>query len=169
MTEETEPARRGRPPNAERAAIQTKERRRKRGVGIITGLKLNVNEEILDRANFEYRFLNDRPGRIRAMTTQDDWELVEAPGHGSDQEGGHIGYHAGLGENNSSMRTLLARKPKQWYEDDQREKQQPLDDIDHQIKRGTLAKNSPEAAAIAGNKGYVPEGSISIRDGRRKS
>lgn len=169
MTDEPEQApRRGRPPNADRPAELTRERRRKRGAGVITGLKLNVDEAILDRANFEYRWLNDKPGRIRAMTTQDDWELVEDTTQASDQEGGHIGFHAGLGENNSSMRTLLARKPKQWYEDDQREKQKPLDDIDRQIKHGSLAKNLPGAAAIAGDKGYVPEGSISIRDGRRK-
>lgn len=166
-----EAPKRGRP-RSNRIDLTNRERRRRSGPGVIPGLKLTVNEDELDRENYSYRFINDRPGRIRQMTEQDDWELVDDPrkqmSETNAHEGNRIAYHAGIGEGNAPMRTYLARKPKQWYDEDQREKQKPLDDIDHQIRRGSLTNNSPEAAAIAGKHGYVPEGSISIRDGRRK-
>lgn len=169
MTDETNEApRRGRPPNAERATIELGERRRKRGSASASGLKLTVDMDKLDTKNFTHRWANDVPGRLRNLTELDDYEFVEIPGQSSANEGNKVAHHAGLGANNSSMRSYLVRKPKQWYDDDQREKQKPLDDIDHQIKRGTLAKSDDRAAAIAGEHGYVPEGSISIRDGRRK-
>lgn len=165
MTEENEPEvsdkpRRGRPP---RQHEELGERKRRRKTGAISGIKLSVDESKLDRRNFEYRFINDRPGRIHQLTQNDDWDLVT----GEDGATG-VNYHAGLSDEHKSMRTYLARKPKQWYEDDQAEKQREIDRLVETINRGTLRNNSPEAAAIAGAHGYVPEGAISIRDGRRK-
>lgn len=165
MTEDTEQPevaetpRRGRPPRDKEIATE----RRRRKVGAVHGLKLIVDEEKLDRNKFTYRFANDRPGRIHALTVQDDYEIVPQ------QDGApSLSYHAGLGVDNAPMKTILVRKPKQWYEDDQREKQKQIDETDMAIKRGSLRNASTEAAAIAGAHGYVPEGSISIRDGRRK-
>lgn len=163
--------RRGRPP---RSAEVLGERRRRKNTGNVPGLKLGIDETALgmDRDKFAYRFINDKPGRVQNLTVNDDWDLVDDASKVASptnaDEGTHVSFHAGLGDYGRPMRTVLVRKPKQWYEDDQREKQKPLDDIDRDLRRGTAHKNAPEAAAIAGEHGYVPDGYISIRDGRRK-
>ncbi len=137
-------------------------------------MKLALDEQALgmDRDKFQYRFINDKPGRVQSLTVNDDWDLVDDQNKVASptnaDEGTHVSFHAGLGDYGRPMRTVLVRKPKQWYDDDQREKQKPLDEIDQAIRRGIHHKSSTEAAAIAGEHGYVPEGSISIRDGRRK-
>lgn len=169
MTDEPEePARRGRPPRA-KDILEGRVRREKIGEGAITGLRLTVREEILDRNNFEYRWLNDRPGRIQSMHDR-DWDIVSVNGDEipQDQLGTAMSHHVGIGEGNRPVSGYLARKPKQWYQEAQREKQKQLDETDQAIQRGTFHKSSTEAAAIAGERGYVPDGSISIRDDRRK-
>lgn len=170
MTDETEvePARRGRPPRS-KDVLAGRVRREKVGAGAITGMRLTVNEAILDKESFEYRWLNDRPGRIQAMHDR-DWEVVSTSGDeiAPDQLGTAMTHHVGIGEGNRPVNGYLARKPKQWYQEAQREKHKQLDETDKAIQRGTFHKGETQAAAIAGEHGYVPEGSISIRDDRRK-
>lgn len=153
-----------------RADEVRKERRRKRGSTIITGQKLGVNEALLDRKNFEYRWINDKPGRINAMTTDDDWDLVTDPskavkGDGTN-EGGLVSINVGAGENNQPLKAYLARKAKDLYAEDQDEKRENLDRMMGAIKRGK--QEGPEAHELAGHRSYVPEGGITIQDDRRR-
>jgi hypothetical protein len=63
----------GRPPRTAEVAV---ERRRRTASGPTAGLKLHVPQDMKDDANFEYRWVNDRPGRVRQMTVDDDWDVV---------------------------------------------------------------------------------------------
>lgn len=151
---------------AENRAEQVKsERRRKPGVTTHLGLKLGVDESKLDREKFAYRFVNDTPGRLSMLTEQDDWEFVEDPSKAvkddSTNEGGRVSAHAGVTESNKPMRAYLLRKPKGYFEDDQKSKQTPIDDVMTAIKRG--APQSAEARKEAAT-AYVPEGGINIKD-----
>lgn len=139
------------------------ERRRQRGSTAHTGMKLGVNEALLDRKNFEYRWINDKAGRIDAMTKNDDWDLVVDPskqvkGEGTN-EGSYVSIHVGTGENNQPLRAYLARKPKAFYDEDQADKKAELDKTMEAIKRG-----KPQTA---GAQELVPGAGISIQEGRR--
>lgn len=152
-----------------RAAQEQSERRRRRGTGALSGLKLAVNEDALDRKNFEYRFVNDRPGRIAQLTQNDDYDIVTDPSKeakpDSTNEGTGISVYVGGGENGQPMRGYLLRKPKKYYQEDQAEKQALIDEQLKAIKRGAPQVQGQDARDLA-QVSYVPEGGISIRDHR---
>lgn len=151
-----------------RAEQVKQERRRRRNTTVLTGQKLGVDESMLDRENYEYRWINDRAGRINAMTKNDDWDLVVDPSKKTKEdatnEGSLVSIDVGYGENNQPMKAYLARKPKKFFLEDQAAHRADLDKTMDAIKRG---KPQTAEAQELGNKSYVPEGGISIREGRR--
>lgn len=152
-----------------RAKTEKTQRRRKRGGTVVSGIKLAVSEDALDRDNFEYRYINDTPGRIEAMTEHDDWDLVNDPNKAvkddSTNEGSKVSVVVGKGEYGNAQRAYLARKPKEFYKEDQAEKSKALDRTMAGIKQGVP---QGEAAGDLGQSSYVPSGGINIDDGRRK-
>jgi hypothetical protein len=148
---------------ATRADQEKTERRRQRGNTVLPGLKLGVREELLDRKNFNYRWINDNGGRIEDLTVADDYDLVRDPSKqikdDNGNEGALISKVVGTTENNQPIRAFLARKPRPLHDADQKEKQASLDRQIADIKRGR-----PSEAAQMGDNSYVPLGGISIRD-----
>lgn len=146
-----------------RAAQEKIERRRQRGNTVLPGLKLSVREELLDRKNFVYRWINDNGGRIEDMTVSDDYDLVRDPSKqvkdDNGNEGALVSKVVGTTENNQPIRAFLARKPKPFYDADHKEKMAALDRQMADIKRGR-----PQEAQQLGANSYVPQGGISIRD-----
>ncbi len=147
----------GRPPRVEE--VKT-ERRRRQGIGAERNLKLYVPEEAKD-PNFVYRFVNDRPGRVKQLTQMDDYEVVSS-------EDGRI--DSGTSEGTVVKRTVdrgqgdeavLLRKPRHYYEADKAEEQKLLDARDEQLRAGA----APSSEGLSGSEAYVPGGSKG-RDGR---
>lgn len=152
-----------------RAAQERSERRRRRGSDALSGLKLAVNEAELDRERFEYRFVNDKPGRIAQLTKNDDYDFVTDPDKeakpDSTNEGTGVSVYVGGGENGQPMRGYLLRKPKKFYHEDQAEKQALIDEQLKAIKRGAPQVRGEDARQLD-QVSYVPEGGISINDRR---
>lgn len=148
---------------AARAEQEKTERRKQRGNAMLPGLKLGVREDLLDRKNFNYRWINDNGARIEDMTVSDDYDLVRDPQKimkdDNGNEGALVSKVVGTTENNQPIRAFLARKPKKYFDEDQKEKQAALDRQMADIKRG-----KPSEAAQMGGNDYVPQGGISIRD-----
>ena len=119
----------------------TQERRRRNP----EALKGHRNRLWLDRSkldpNFEYRWINNEPGRIETLTQQDDWEVVadrdRAIKADSTGTGSEASVHAGVGEAGAPLRTVLCRKLKKYYEDDERAKQRLIDETEASIRRGS--------------------------------
>lgn len=159
------PARRGRPPNSERVvpsaqptseptvrqADTQKRRRRREGMGAERNLKLHIPNELKD-PNFEYRWVNDRPGRVQQLTKLDDWdrapEMMEGTGLGTVTERAVDSY--------TGERAVLLRKPKEFYDSDKAEEAKLLDQRDEAMRRGPLP--NPEGIAAEPDKTYVPGG-----------
>lgn len=163
-----ETANRGRMPRKEQVR---EERRRKRGgLDMLAGQKLTVSEEFLDRENYQYRWINDDGARLRSKTVDDDWDLVHDPDKQAKEDvdglGSVVTKVVGRTKDGKPLNAYLARKRKDWFEADKREKERPLDAVDEALKRGQVAATNPEAKAMQGHS-YVPEGGISIEDGRR--
>lgn len=167
MTDQYSPAPRklGRPTNAERDARAepvavtesggraeevTVQRRRRLGMGPERNLKLHIPEEMKD-PNFEYRWVNDRPGRIQQLTKQDDWdkapEMLEGTGLGTVTERAVDSY--------TGERAVLLRKPKEFYDADKKAEWKALDERDETMRRGPLP--TPEGGGEA-DKVYTPGG-----------
>lgn len=147
-----------------RAEQVRRTRRHERGAAVQAGMKLSVDETKLDRKNYVYRFVNDTPGRIQAMTVGGEWDVVEdaakALKSDSTSEGTGVSVVAGTAPGGAPMRTVLLRKPKWIHEEDRKTKMADLDRTMSAIKHGKPETAAPE---ITGNTGYVPGGAIEIR------
>lgn len=147
----------------DRASKEKTERRRQRGSNVLSGIKLGVNPAFLDEKNFSYRWINDNGGRIDQMTKADDWDLVPDPTKtgkpDSDGEGSLVSKVVGRGEAGQPMKAFLARKPRNFYEEDQRDKKETIDKTMESIKRGSPQTEAPGLGAA----GYVPGGSTGIQ------
>lgn len=137
----------GRPPRQE----QVKERRRRRdSLGADRNMKLAVPGDFKD-PNFEYRWVNDRPGRVQQLYAE-DWDVVDGQ---SQIDSNSIGTTVKrVADRVNGENTMLMRKPKEFYEEDQLEKKKALDKVDEALRRG--APPSPEG--LAGPNSYVPGG-----------
>ena len=160
MTEELDAPRRGRPPkdDAPRAQEVKRERRRRGDMGENRNLKLAVPDHVKD-PNFTYRWVNDTiGGRIQNMTQHDDWEVVSSAKIDGQGEGTAVARPVGSAESGAPLRAYLCRKPKDWHEQDQQEKQAAIDAREEDLKRGP-APNSPGLTAA---EAYVPSGANNV-------
>lgn len=143
-------------------------RRRK---GALGGAKrrLAVNEAQLDRSNYDYRFINDDPGRVYSLTQEDDWEIVPDPSRTTKEDadglGAGISKVVGKDDHGRPVSAFLVRKPKHFADADKQAKQDQIDRQMAQIRSGP----SPEQGGIGAKPGasYVPSEGIKIEDGAR--
>jgi hypothetical protein len=151
-----------------RPRIEEERARRRRREDITTGRLRNLAVEGDMDPRYEYRWINDDPGRVHRLTVRDDWETVT-----SDQLGIRHDKDKGVGSGvervvgkSDGKRGILVRKPKDYYIGDKLKEQSMLDETDAAMKRGETS--SPDGLReIEGGKGYVPSGGIIIQDGRR--
>lgn len=156
MDNEQEAPRRGRPPK-DRAEETRKERRRKRGDTVHSGIRLAVDMSKLDTSNYEYRWVNDTAGRPSRLY-EEDWAVApEMATEANDGLGTVQSKNVGTQKSGQPMSGILMRKPKDWYNEDQRDKQRPLDQIEHEIRTGT-AHERGEPELRDRNSVYTPNG-----------
>jgi hypothetical protein len=178
-----EPRRPGRPTNAEVAARaaqnvpsevksvltestrseEVKARRRRReGLGDERNLKLYVPEQMKD-PNFNSRWVNDRAGRVRQLTVEDDWDVVDTAKLGGDPDPG-INTAEGtvinrVGDKFTGERMVLLQKPKEYFEKDRAEKAARLDQIEASMRRKPPAAQGGLGDA---DNAYIPGGKNTI-------
>jgi len=135
------------------------ERRRKRGSVALSGLKLTTDESKLDRNRFSYRWVRDSGSRMQQLIA-DDYDPAPEQAVEGNQGLGSVGQKiGGTEENGKPYGMVLMRKRKDWYDADQKEKARPLDEIDKQIKGGTVhEKDFPELRSGT----YTPGGQNTI-------
>lgn len=156
MTTQSEAkAERARPDRQQETQIR---RRRRESLGDDRNLKLHIPEELKDK-NFTYRFVNDRPGRVRQLTVQDDWDVVDAAKLGADPEPEKNTAEGTVvnrvGDKVTGERMVLLRKPKDFFEEDKKAKQAKLDELDKAMRVGP----APNAEGIGpADHAYVPGG-----------
>lgn len=148
------------PVRAPRAEAEQQRRRRRDDLSF--GRLRNLDVENKD-PSYEYRWINDDPGRVHKLTVQDDWDVVTADGPTHDKDKGVGSGIERIVDKATGKRAILVRKLKEYYVADKAKEQAQLDDIDRQLKKG--AAMSPEG--LSGPASYVPSGGISIRDGRK--
>ena len=144
--------RRGRPPKEER-------RRKSRDSAELTGRRLGVNKSALDFDRFAYRWINDSMSRVRALTKEDDWDIVTQSGGVVKEDGSDMGEAVsqivGTAPDGSALRAYLCRKPRRFYDEDQAGKKSDLDVQLENLKRGLSREGTSQSD-------YVPSGGIQI-------
>ncbi len=151
----------GRPPNAriDRATEVQTARRRREGMGAERNMKLHVPESAKD-PNFVYRWVNDRQGRVRQLTKQDDYEVVSS----TELTGGDAETLTGTSEGTVMKRTgdsrigesvVLLKKPRNYYENDKAEEQKAIDARDAVLRKGPVS--APDGLTSKDN-AYTPGG-----------
>jgi hypothetical protein len=136
---------------------EVKSERRRRGSGPTLNMKLHVPEESKD-PNFVYRWVNDKPGRVQQLTTQDDWDkapIVTA------QNAGEGTVETRVTDRTAGDRAVLLRKPREYFEADKAEQQAQLDATDEAMRRGAAQSHE----GLSGSEAYVPGGAKG-REGR---
>lgn len=119
---------RTRPARADKVAGERR-RRNASSLNRMAQYKLDfIPEDLLDKDNFVYRWINDTPGRLRMATKMDDYEQVSAselgPGFAidnTDSEGGDtIRMYTGV-EAGQPVYAYLCKKPRDYWESDNEE------------------------------------------------
>lgn len=145
------------PKIATRADEVRQTRRRKPGSSSTVGLKLSLDEGKLDRKNNHYRFARSTGGRIESLIAN-DYDI--AP-EGAKSDGNSLGtvnsVHGGVDDAGKPYDLVLMRKRRDWFEEDQKEKLKPLDEMDEAIRRnnpnhkGNDLRGSPQVYAPGNN------------------
>lgn len=143
MTEETKIDGRTREGRAARAEQVAQHRRRRTG-NLGARMNLALSGVDLDQENYEYRIINDDDRqRLHQMTVADDWDIVQKDGSGfsfdnatETELGAAVSRVVGTKKDGSPQRAYLARKPKELFNQDRREKMRVLDQLDDAIRGG---------------------------------
>lgn len=106
--------------------------------------RLSVDENLLDKDKYVYRWINDEGARIHQMTVTDDWDIVsdreQASGTGSE-----IAEQVGSGEKGNPLRAVLVRKLKDLFDFDKAAQQRQIDDQERglttNVAPGTESEN----------------------------
>lgn len=138
---------------APRSEEMRTERRRRHSDGSVAGLKLHVPESMKD-PNFVYRWVNDRQGRVDQLTKQDDYDIVSTTDASQLTSASEGTVMRRTVDKFTGEGAVLLRKPKEYYEADQREKQKPLDERDELLRRGAV----PSSEGLKESEAYVPGG-----------
>lgn len=150
-------------PRTKRAEAERAQRRRRDDMGLGRGRNLDI-VGTKDSA-YEYRWVNDDPGRMYNLTERDDWEVVKTGDLG---EGNAKDKGVGTGiervvDKRSGKRAVLLRKPKDYYVGDKAKEQALIDDTEKAIKRGMTPMAGAAPGETLGSAAYVPNGGISIQ------
>jgi len=128
------------------------ERRRRQGMGAERNMKLFVPEEAKEK-DFVYRWVNNKPGRVKQLTQMDDYDIVSAsetidPG----TAGGTVVTRTV--DRSEGDEAILLRKPRHFYEADKAEEQKLLDARDEELRAGRVESSE----GLSGSEAYVPGG-----------
>lgn len=108
------------------------------------------------RKGYARRWINDSPGRVEHAEKRSGWTFVTK----KDEEGREERWSeiVGVNDDGNPLRAYLMEIPKEFYDQDQAEKQTPLDEFDKQLRRGIIK----DADARDGDSFYVPKEGIHI-------
>lgn len=137
------------------ARQETKQKERAKRVPLgVPRAKLDVPQI----PGFHMHWLNDEPGRLQAAEAG-GYEFVyekELKGEaGNTDLGEKVSRIVGRNEDGSPLRAYLMKIKQEWYDEDQRVKQKPVDEIDMAIRKGNFNEKPDDRR-------YVPREGIDI-------
>lgn len=126
-------------PNTKQSKVMNRARRKRKGGNPAMNRMRLLMDMKKKHPEFEYRWVLDRPGRIRAMEA-DDYDIV-TDAHIDEGNGGNVTAVAGTNHYHADNMVLM-RKYKPWYIDDQEDKLAEGREFESQINKGKNAGGS---------------------------
>jgi len=153
-----------------RARVEEERARRRRRDDLGDGRLRNLAVAGDLDPNYEYRWINDEPGRVHQLTVRDDWDRVteDMLGERNDKDKQVGSGLERIVEKASGKRAILVRKRKDYYVADKAKEQAIVDDQMSDLKKGVAPSNPKGEQVLAPAEAYVPAGGITIQDGRRR-
>lgn len=132
------------------------DRRRKSAAGVM-GQRLAVNQSALNFEKYAYRWINDSPARMHSKTKEDDWDVVMNVGVKEDSAdlGNAVRQVVGTNKDGSPLYAYLCRKPRSYFDQDQKDKHAELDRQLAELRRGNDASGAAQSD-------YVPASGIRL-------
>lgn len=151
------------PQPSKRVEVERAARRRRDDLGL--GRSRNLDVVGTKDPNYEYRWINDDPGRMYNLTEADDWEVVKVGdlGESSAKDKGVGTGIERIVDKRSGRKAVLVRKPKDYYAIDKGKEQALIDETERAIKRGaTPMAGAAPGETLGAGVAYVPNGGIQI-------
>jgi hypothetical protein len=130
---------------------EEKEQRRKRDHGDMTAQRMPVARSMLDLDRFTYRWVNDTAGRLKFFY-DDHWDVVMQDGSGmapnATDLGAAVSQVVGVSADGKALSAYLMRKPRTYYDEDQKQKNVDLDEQLAQLRRGNDRSGGAQADYI---------------------
>lgn len=129
------------------------ERRKKHAKGAnMTGYRLRIPAERLELGKFKYRWVNDDDRRMFDLTKSDDWTPVHQV-NGEVKEdadrGSAVTLPVGKDKDGRTITAHLCRKRRDWWEEDQRQKVEEIEEQFNNMRRGRDPDGSHAAGTYA--------------------
>jgi len=136
-------------------------RRRREDLGVGRMRNLAINGKL--DPDFEYRWVNDKPGRVQMLTVDDDWDVVttEMLGNRDAKDKGVGSTVERVVDKTNGTRAVLVRKRKEFYNADKAKEQTLVDETQAGLARGQ-SSTAGTLQASEPDKSYVPRGGIVI-------
>ena len=142
-----------------RQGAEKEERRRRSDTGPGRLMRLTVHGDL--DPNYEYRWINDDPGRVRQLTVEDDWNVVDDLD--SDSRNAGVGTATErVVDKGTGRKAILVRKRKEYYQEDKAKEANLLDEREDLMRQGIAPG---QGGITTGENMYVPSGGISIKTG----
>ncbi len=151
--------------------VEDRKPRKKRIPLGVSRPSLSVPEGMMDK-DYHYHWINDnkhKPTRLYdaeeggytfVKDKNIDETVKDGEGKGIDSR---ISRFAGTNEDGTPYRCYLMRIKRKWYDEDQVEKQRPLDELEQQLKGGIDDKGGP-----GDDTRYIPRDGIKIEQGKEQ-
>lgn len=156
-------------PKAAGARVEEERQRRRRrdDLGLGRMRNLGITGEL--DPNYEYRWVNDEPGRMYNLTQADDWDVVKVGDLGEAHQKDK-GVGTGIErvvDRVTGKRAVLLRKPKHYYLEDKAKAQRAIDETEAGMRQGRTKGAESLTGGREAAQAYVPAGGISIANGAR--
>ena len=160
MTEESKPAKRGRPPKSE--AVRKERRNRTGSLGALNS-KLALPDALKGDKNHRYRWFNDVDGNIESQMRYNEWDMVSLESYGAIDsiagKGTAISKRVGTSKDGQPLVAYLMKKPIEFSDEDRAKGQAAIDEKMSQIRKGARGTQSEELRSH----GYDPKDGIRLR------
>lgn len=146
-------------PRARSPRQEVEGRRRRERQSLTQGYNLGVPEYMLDLSAYHYRWVKGDPARISQVHHYDDYDFVtqEEGTIMETSEDGHVRQVVGRNADGSAQYQYLMRKPREYFEEDQRKRH----DVLKQQERAIIAGRNPDGTVID-DTAYIPDEGIRI-------
>lgn len=110
-----------------------------------------------------WKWINNYPGELEAAQAS-DWSFVSPSEAGLAGQEDRVSRFVGTDERGHELHATLMKMPKDWYEEDEKERLELPKRFDQQIKGGLIERERLKQTGTGADMGYVPKAGIKVTE-----